>query len=137
MIHVTTSVVLLDIYDAIPMVLLVKRKNEPFQNMWSIPGGFLEENEELEECAARELREETTVCIPAFDLRQAFTVGTKNRDPRGRIITVVYTITVDSFKYSVCASDDAIDVGWYHLHTLPTLAADHLEIIRKVRKSIS
>ncbi len=137
MIHVTTSVVLLDIYDAIPMVLLVKRKNEPFKNMWSIPGGFLEEDEELEECAARELREETAVNIPPHILRQTFTIGTKNRDPRGRIITVVYTTLVDSFAYSLCAGDDAIDVGWYHLHTLPDLAADHLEIIGKVRKNIS
>jgi len=117
--------------DNIPLVLLVLRKNEPFQGMWCLPGGFLEENEELEECAARELYEETGVDIEPRYLRQAFTVGKKNRDPRGRIIAVVYTTVVDRSEHTLCANDDAESVAWLRMDDLPSLAADHLETIRK------
>jgi len=113
-------------------ILLIKRKNEPFKNMWALPGGFLEEDETLEECAIRELREETAVNISVNDIHQVFTIGTKNRDPRGRIINVVYTTVVDLPNHHLCAGDDAKEVAWFRMDDLPSLAADHLEIVRKV-----
>jgi 8-oxo-dGTP diphosphatase len=130
---VACETVVFDLYDDnnIPQVLLVKRKHEPFKGMWSLPGGFLEMDEELETCAARELSEETGLDVDPDDLRQAFTVGKINRDPRSRVIAVVYTIVVDRFEHSVCASDDAEEVAWFKMDVLPSLAADHLEIIRK------
>jgi 8-oxo-dGTP diphosphatase len=114
-----------------PQVLLVLRKKDPFKGLWSLPGGFLEEDEELEECASRELYEETGVDIEARYLHQAFTVGNKNRDPRGRIIAVVYTAVVDNAEYPLCAGDDAAEVAWFRMDELPSLAADHLETIRR------
>lgn len=113
-----------------PHVLLVLRKNEPFKDMWALPGGFLNEDEELEECAARELFEETGLDIDVSDLDQAFAIGRKIRDPRTRIISVVYTTVVDRTKHSVRADDDAKDVGWFAIDELPSLAADHKSIIR-------
>lgn len=114
----------------VPYVLLVRRKNEPYKGMFALPGGFLGEDEELEECAARELFEETGLDINPNDLWQAFTVGRKIRDPRARIISVVYTTVVDRFKHSICADDDAEEVAWFPMDDLPSLAADHLDIIR-------
>ncbi len=129
---VACEAVVFDLHgDDIPLVLLVLRKHEPFKGLWGLPGGFLEENEELEECAARELYEETGVDLDACYLRQAFTVGKKNRDPRGRIIAVVYTTVVERSEHALCANDDAESVAWFRMDDLPSLAADHLETVRR------
>ena len=65
-------------------------------------------------------------------LQQVFTVGEKNRDPRGRIIAVVYTTVVDNLEnHTLCANDDAEEVDWFSMDELPKLAADHLDTIRK------
>lgn len=130
---ITVDTVLFDMYDddKIPKVLLIKRKNEPFKGMWAIPGGFLEIDEELEVGAARELYEETNIEIPPNELQQVITVGRRNRDPRDRIISVVYTTVVDRYEHTVCAGDDAEDARWFQVTELPELAADHLEIVRK------
>jgi 8-oxo-dGTP diphosphatase len=99
--------------------------------MWCIPGGFLEIDEELDECAARELYEETSVDIEPANLRQAMTLGEKDRDPRGRIIAVVYTTVVDLHEHPLCANDDAEEAAWFRMDELPELAADHLETVRR------
>ncbi|MEE8114329.1 MAG: NUDIX hydrolase [Nitrososphaerales archaeon] len=131
---VTCDNVIFDLYDddKIPKLLLVLRKNEPFKGMWALPGGFLNEDEELEECAARELAEETGVDLDADHLNQVLTVGRKGRDPRARIISVVYTAVVDRYEHPICADDDAEEVAWFPMDELPSLAADHLEIVRKI-----
>lgn len=131
---VTVDAVIFDTHDEdkIPRVLLIKRKNEPFKGMWAIPGGFLEMEEELEVGAARELYEETGLDIPPNELQQVVAVGGRNRDPRDRIISVVYTAVVDQYDHTeVCAGDDAEDARWFRVTELPLLAADHLEIVRK------
>ena len=126
--------VIFDLYDdnKIPQVLLVLRKNEPFKGMWSLPGGFLNLEEELEDCAVRELYEETGVDLADHGLRQSFTKGKVCRDPRDRIISVVYTAVIDRFEHTLCANDDAEEVAWFRMDELPSLAADHLETIRRV-----
>ncbi len=130
---VTVDAVIFDLSDEdkIPLVLLIKRKNEPFKGMWAIPGGFLEMNEELDVGAARELYEETGLDIPSNKLQQVVAVGRRNRDPRDRIISVVYTAVVDRSQHTICAGDDAEDARWFQVTELQSLAADHLEIVRK------
>lgn len=63
-------------------ILLVNRKNPPFQGKWALPGGFLNEEESLEAGAKRELEEETGLKISQMKQIKAF--GTPHRDPRGR-----------------------------------------------------
>jgi 8-oxo-dGTP diphosphatase len=131
---VTCDTALFDLDEGnVPRVLLIKRKHDPFKGMWALPGGFLEMDEELEDAATRELYEETGVDLADTDiLQQVCVVGTVGRDPRDRIISVVYTAVVDRFEYDLCANDDAEEVAWFKLDELPILAADHLEIIRRV-----
>jgi 8-oxo-dGTP diphosphatase len=107
-------------------VLLIKRKNEPFRDHWSLPGGFLEEDETMMEGAKRELEEETGLKIEK--LQQVGAFGTPGRDPRGRTISIAFVGLIDA-EAKVKASDDAVDAKWFSLNDLPDLAFDHREII--------
>jgi len=108
-------------------LLLVQRACEPYQNMWALPGGFLEIDEDLEACAKRELAEETGICGAYFE--QLYTFGSPNRDPRERIISVTYYALVPSNRLQPKAASDAIDVQWFALDQMPPLAFDHQQIV--------
>lgn len=123
--------VVFDTNEDVPQVLLVRRGNEPYKGMWSIPAGFMDIDEDLDECPVRELYEETGVDILRGDVTQIYTKGKINDDPRGRIIVVVYATTVDKNEHVLCAGDDAEDAAWFRMDELPELAADHLETVRK------
>jgi 8-oxo-dGTP diphosphatase len=112
-------------------LLLIKRKNEPFKNCWALPGGFVDENEDLEAAAKRELEEETQIKIDALEQIGAF--GKPFRDPRSHVVSIAYFGEVPENTIAV-ASDDAKEAQWFSVNNLPTLAFDHLEIIEKALK---
>ena len=109
-------------------LLLVRRKQEPFAQMWALPGGFVNIDEPLNQAAARELEEETGV--RDVYLEQLHTYGDPDRDPRGRIVTVVYIafIPISENIHPECG-DDADQARWFSVNELPDLAFDHAEII--------
>jgi 8-oxo-dGTP diphosphatase len=115
-------------------VLLIQRKNEPFQGMWALPGGFVEIDEPLDDAAVRELEEETG--IRGVSLRQMYTFGDPDRDPRGRIITVTYIGQLSDDGQEPRAADDATDVRWFPLADLPALASDHNKVLAHARKHL-
>jgi 8-oxo-dGTP diphosphatase len=110
-------------------VLLIKRKYEPFKNSWAIPGGFVLENESLEEAVKRELQEETGISVNY--LEQLYTFGEPNRDPRQRVISIAYFALVKSALFQeLKASTDAEEAQWFPIGKLPTLAFDHKKILQ-------
>ena len=129
-IFVTVDVVL--IKDTNPkQLLLIKRKNEPFKDSWALPGGFVDENEDLEIAAKRELEEETQVKIN--DLIQIGAYGKPFRDPRSHVVSIAYFGTVNESTIAK-ASDDAKEVNWFTINNLPELAFDHIDIINDTIK---
>jgi 8-oxo-dGTP diphosphatase len=126
---VTTDIALFSIRQSIPSVLLVQRKNEPAKNAWALPGGFLEMDENLRDSAYRELQEETG--ISNVTIYQMFTVGTLDRDPRGRVITVIYSGFYEHGAEPHHGSD-ARDARWFSLKELPDLAFDHGSILAEI-----
>jgi 8-oxo-dGTP diphosphatase len=124
---VTVDVVMMSLRQRDLQVLLVKRRSWPYEGMWAIPGGFVNMQESLEEAAKRELQEETGV--QDVYLEQLYTFGDPRRDPRTRVITVVYFALLDSARLQVRAADDAADVGWFPVYNLPELAFDHAKIL--------
>ena len=131
---VTVDIVLLT--DALPhpQVLLIRRKNPPFRNLWALPGGFLEMDETLQESALRELHEETNICD--VQLTQIGAFGNPNRDPRGRVITIAYSGIVNSEQQQAVAGSDASEVAWFSTLDLPQLAFDHINIIKKALEEL-
>jgi 8-oxo-dGTP diphosphatase len=110
-------------------LLLVNRKYEPFKGKWALPGGFVNIDEELDDAVARELAEETgLVGVP---LEQIHTFGRVGRDPRGRVITVVFMGIATKGRNKLKAGDDAAKVRWFNIEKLPKdLAFDHNEVVR-------
>src|SRR5436190_20165932 len=100
---VTVDIVIVTREDR-PRVLLIRRKHEPFQGRWALPGGFVDMDENLEAAARRELKEETG--IEVAQLRQLHTFGDPGRDPRGRTISVVYLAEVEQNQLQPKAADD-------------------------------
>lgn len=109
------------------LILLIERKYDPFKDYWALPGGFINMDEELETACARELFEETG--ISGVTLKQCQTVGTIDRDPRGRTITVIFSAELKEMIEPV-SGDDAAKARWFPLNNLPRMAFDHLQIIQ-------
>lgn len=110
-------------------VLLIRRKIEPYINEWALPGGFVLDDETLEEAVERELKEEAGISINY--LEQLFTFGKPDRDPRRRIISISYFGLVKSAGFTLFASSDASEAAWFNIYELPVLAFDHKEIVEK------
>lgn len=108
-------------------ILLIKRLNEPFKDYWALPGGFVDENEDLEQAARRELFEETNIYTEKMFQFGAF--GKPNRDPRGHMISIAYQTNFVENQI-IKAKDDAKEIQWFSLNNLPNLAFDHLDIIQ-------
>ena len=110
-----------------PEVLLIERGDDPYKGCWAFPGGFLEMDETTEQCAIRELSEETGLQLEG--MQQIGTYSKVDRDPRGRTITVAYLAVVES-PMEVKGLDDAAKAQWFPIDALPKLAFDHDEIMR-------
>ena len=113
--------------DAEPKVLLIQRGFDPYKGCWAFPGGFMNIDETTEQCAIRELEEETGLKVDTINQIGAY--SKVDRDPRGRTITVAYLAIVDG-PIEVAGQDDAAKAEWWPLSALPELAFDHKEILR-------
>lgn len=109
-------------------ILLIQRKNDPFKGQWALPGGFVDEHEDLKDAAIRELEEETG--LKTTEIEQLGAFGKPHRDPRHHTVSVAYMgFTVDNDE--VKGADDAQDAKWFSILRLPELAFDHTDIVKK------
>ena len=107
-------------------VLLIQRGDEPYKDCWAFPGGFMNMDETTEQCAIRELEEETGMKVTG--LHQIGAYSKVDRDPRGRTVTVAYLVVIDK-PLPVIGQDDAAQAKWWPLSSLPKLAFDHDDIM--------
>ena len=109
-------------------VLLIQRGDDPYKGSWAFPGGFMNMDETTEQCAIRELEEETGLKVT--ELHQIGAYSKVDRDPRGRTVTVAYLAIIDK-PLPVIGQDDAAKAEWWSLSSLPHLAFDNDEIIKE------
>ena len=104
-------------------IVLVERANEP--KGWALPGGFVEDQECLEDAVIREIKEETGLDIEI--IRQFHTYSDPKRDPRGHTVSTVF---LARGKGALKAGDDAKYAQLYHQFNLPEeIAFDHKNIL--------
>lgn len=113
-------------------ILLIERGVEPFKGTWALPGGFLRMDETAEQCALRELSEETGLNLNY--LKQLGTFSDVNRDPRERVISIAFYALAK--KSDVQGGDDAKQAQWFAINEVPRLAFDHDYILRKAMEKL-
>jgi 8-oxo-dGTP diphosphatase len=114
------------VFDDKDRLLLIRRKNPPFQGQFALPGGFVDYGETTEAAARRELMEETG--LVAKDLRLIGVNSDPNRDPRGHTVGIAYLTTIE--EGAPVAGDDAAEAEFRDDWRGLDLAFDHNEIVR-------
>jgi len=120
-------------------VLLVRRRFNPGKNLWALPGGHLEQSERVQDCALRELKEETRIGLPkkilSTFIKDSYIFDHPHRSTRGRTITHAYYFKLpDGGRMpEVRADSDAKVVRWVPLSDLRLIEEsffeDHIHII--------
>ncbi len=108
-------------------ILLVKRGIEETATTWSLMGGWLRPDEDLEVAASRILTELTG--LQNIYLEQLYAFGTPDRDKISRTVSIVYFALINVLDYDEQVSD-SFEARWFSLDDLPTLLFDHGDMIR-------
>lgn len=128
---ITVDIVALTVIDHALHCLVVRRGIDPYRGRLALPGGFVREDEQTHQAAARELTEETGIAPPGH-LEQLRSYGPLGRDPRGPILSVAYLLLAPSFS-PARAGGDASGALWHPVDALLTpsspLAFDHAAIL--------
>lgn len=98
-------------------LLLIKRGGHPYRGCWALPGGFLNPGETIEQCALREVEEETAV--KPVSLMSIGLFSEPNRDPRGWIISNAFVSVMGAVDVPQQAGDDAGDAQWFDVYFEP------------------
>ena len=113
---VTVDLVLMSIVEGVPAALLMRRTGNEGEDLWALPGGFVQIDEPLDATARRILRDKARM-TDAY-IEQLFTFGAVERDPRMRVITVAYFGLLPAAQFATALQSGSdlilaeIDVPW-------------------------
>lgn len=125
--HVAVDCMIFSVIDGKLNILLVRRDFEPEKGKWSLIGGFVNENESVDNAARRVLKELTGI-ENAF-IRQTGTFGEVKRDPGARVVSVAYYALVNI--QDINSPQDSPKGEWKEVGNLPELGFDHPEMIHR------
>lgn len=131
---VTVDNVIFTIINEKLQVLLVSRPIEPFRWAWTLPWGFVVENETLEEAAYKKLEEKTSV--KNIYLEQLYTFSDIDRDPRWRVISTTYMALVAKENLLLKSWINSWDIKFFPVNSLPKLWFDHKNVIEYAVKRL-
>jgi 8-oxo-dGTP diphosphatase len=117
-----------DILEKELKLLLIKRNFNPAKGSWSLEGGFVEGNENLDEAACRILRKLTG--LETIYLSQSYSYGETDRDPGARVISIAYfaLIKIRDINKELTKKNGA---HWRSISRLPVLIFDHSEMVKR------
>lgn len=127
---VTIDMVLLTVRDGAFSVLLVERDSHPYCGKLSLPGGFVEADEDLDSAAVRRLERETGVRRGAAHVEQLGAFGGPHRDPRMRVVSVAYLVFAPDLPAPV-PGERTRSVAWVPVVEVEGagLAFDHAQVL--------
>ena len=112
-------------------VLLGRRPIDPGKGAWSLYGGFVRNEESVDEAADRTLFELTG--LRNVYMRQVGAFGSVDRDPGARVVSVAYYALINVKDYDQKMLTEH-DVEWINIEELPEMFSDHKQMIKKARK---
>lgn len=125
-IHVITSIFTVE--KGVTKVLLIRRKNEPYKDMWALVGGALYNNEDLLDGVKREIFEK--VGINNIDVYFSNVFGKVDRSPVKRMVATSFIGVIDCEKVSILKETlKTSNADWFPIDKIPSLAYDHNEIL--------
>jgi hypothetical protein len=126
--HVAVDCIIFGYDEGKLQVLFQHRNIEPYNGELTPLGGFVQENETLDQAAYRVLTERTGIWDLYLEQLEAF--GDIGRDPGGRVISVAYFALLNKNKY-----DSALlrkySCQWIDIEKMPTLYFDHMKMLKK------
>ena len=125
--HVAVDCMIFSVISGRLHLLLVKREFEPEKGKWSLIGGFVKDNESIDEAAERVLSQLTG--IRNVYIRQVGAFGEVNRDPGARVISIAYFALLKSDDVEV--NTDTGKAEWVDIDRMPELGFDHPQMIVK------
>jgi ADP-ribose pyrophosphatase YjhB (NUDIX family) len=114
-------------------LLLVQRALKPEKGKWSLMGGFLQQDESLEQAADRILKQLTG--LEGVYLEQLKTFGDPHRDPVERTLSVVYFALIDIHQYEKHINDE-YHAEWFLLKDKPRLIFDHEDMLALAQQKL-
>ncbi|MEL6674076.1 MAG: NUDIX domain-containing protein [Bacteroidota bacterium] len=115
-------------------VLLIKRDQELERGKWALPGGFVYDDEDIDEASRRVLKEHTGAEEIYLEQLEAF--GRVNRFPGKRVITLAYHAHVRPDVIHIQPGPEASEAIWQELSSCPPLVFDHDEILGEAVKTL-
>lgn len=128
---VTADTVVLTLRDGILCALLIRRAGSVFTGWWALPGGFVREDESLEDAAYRELHEEAGIHPDQVRLEQLRAYGAPHRDPRPERVVSIAWVALGADLPDPAPSTDADAAEWVPIEEAlgRDLAFDHADIL--------
>jgi ADP-ribose pyrophosphatase YjhB (NUDIX family) len=113
--------------------LFVKRSFEPCKGKWSLMGGFVKQNESVNDAAERVLSKLTG--LTDIYMEQLYCFGDLSRDSGGRVVSIAYyaLIKIDDYGKELMKSHGA---KWFSLHRLPDAVFDHKNMLQLAKQRL-
>ncbi|HUK12233.1 MAG TPA: NUDIX hydrolase [Thermoanaerobaculaceae bacterium] len=109
-------------------VVLIRRRNPPFEGHWALPGGFVEVGESCEAACRREAEEETGLAVEIVSLVGVY--SDPARDPRGHTVSAIYLCR--AVGGTLAGGDDAAEARWFADPAGVELAFDHRRVLEDI-----
>lgn len=113
--------------------LLIKRDFEPEQGKWSLMGGFVNQDENVDDAATRILEQLTG--LTNIYMEQLYCFGDTNRDSAGRVVSVAYFALINIADYDEQLTRDH-EAQWFSLNKIPALIFDHKQMLKRAKETL-